>query len=303
MKPHPIQFAPPSPSSGKVKYGAAGPSHWSIFWRDFGVENQPLERCFIPGDGQQIVDAQWAHFADCLPRGAEVIDLGCGAGILGRLLLGHRNDLRVTGIDFANVPSSDTANLAIHPWVSMEDLPFDDGAFDAAISLFGIEYGNIDETARELARVLKPGARFRFLVHHHESEIVREGSTRQRGLRELLSGKLKAAFLAGELESFDQQQRKLRSQFPNEPSVRHFSDYFRRNIARTRAERQAMWQKLADDLEPEIALTIQMERSAKSASQMGVWLAPFLSHMNEVSVSVLRRRSGEPISWVVDGKH
>jgi SAM-dependent methyltransferase len=291
----------PSVKKAKLKYGTAGSSHWSMFWRDFGVENRPLERCFIPGDGQHVVDRHWAKLADDLPKAARVIDLGCGAGILGRNLLTHRSDLLVTGVDFAQVPVTQLANLTIHPWVSMEELPFEDGAFDAAISLFGIEYGNMEETARELGRVLLPGACFSFLVHHQESEIVREGSMRLKGLRELLSGKLKAAFLAGRISDFDQQQQRLRIQFPNEPSVKLFSDHFRRNITRTRAERQGIWQKLANDLEPEITLTMHMERSAKSASQLGNWLVPLLSMMTAASVSTLRRNSGEPIAWHVSG--
>jgi ubiquinone/menaquinone biosynthesis C-methylase UbiE len=290
----------PTPK-GKFKNGAAGPSDWSTFWRDFGVEDKLLERCHIPGDGRSVVDQHWAQFADALPPEAEVIDLGCGAGIVGRILLSRRSDLRVTGVDFAKVPMIDVKNLTVHPWVNMEALPFGDNSFDAAISLFGIEYGNINETARELGRVLKPGGRFSFLVHHYESEIVREGSTRLRGLRELLSGKMKAAFLVGKIADFDQQYQKLRDQFPSEPSIKIFSDYYRRNIARTRQERQAIWQKLADDLDPEIALTKDMERSAKSAAQMGTWLVPLLSIMREFSVAVLRRRSGEPIAWAVTG--
>jgi ubiquinone/menaquinone biosynthesis C-methylase UbiE len=156
------------------------------------------------------VDQHWAQFADVLLPEAKIIDLGCGAGIVGRILLNHRSDLRVTGVDFAKVPTIEVENLTILPWVNMEALPFGDDSFDAAISLFGIEYGNIDEIARELPRVLKSGGRFSFLVHHQESEIVREGSTRLRGLRELLSGKMKAAFLVGKIADFDQQDQKLR---------------------------------------------------------------------------------------------
>lgn len=286
---------------GKLKYGTAGPSHWSTFWRDFGVENQPHERCYIPGDGRHVVDRHWAHFANDLPCGAQVIDLGCGAGILGCILLSRRSDLHVTGVDFAQVPAISRANLTVHPWVSMEALPFGESCFDAAVSLFGIEYGNMDETSRQLGRVLKSGGRFSFLVHHHESEIVREGSMRQRGLRELLSGKVKAAFLAGDLASFDHHRERLRRQYPDEPSVKLFSNHFRGQIARTRAERLAIWQKLVDDLDPELTLTMQMERSAKSAVQMGSWLVPLLSTMSAVNVSVLRRASGEPIAWEVSG--
>ena len=285
----------------KLRYGAAGPSYWTTFWRDFSVDDRPLERCHIPGDGQQAVDGHWAHFADGLASEGQVIDLGCGAGILGRVLIKHRRDLRVAGVDFAQVPAIIMANLTIHPWVSMDDLPFGDASFDAAASLFGIEYGQIDQTARELARVLKPGAPFSFLIHHHQSEIVREGAVRQRGLRDLLSGRMRAAFLAGAAERFEEQYRRLETEFPKEPSVKMFSDHFRRNLTRSQGERHELWQKLADALDPEITLTLQMEKCAKSAEQLGIWLVPLLSAMRAVRVSVLRRASGEPIAWDVSG--
>ena len=281
--------------------GATGQALWSTFWQDLTTENVPHERCHIPGDGRPLVDRHWAQFADALPPGAHVLDLACGAGIVGATLLRRRDDLYVTGVDWANVPIAPVANLTIRPWVSMEDLPFADASFDAAVSLFGIEYGDIGKIAPELRRVLKPGARFSFLVHHAESEILREGATRRRALREALSGKMKSAFLAGNLTAVDHQRQRLATEFPGEPTLKLLTDYFRRHIARTRAERQALWQKLTGDFEPEIALLGHLERSAKSASEMGAWLASLLSGMSLVSVSILRRGSGEPIAWAVNG--
>src|SRR5687768_1584297 len=129
------------PSTAKGGDSAEEPRLWSAFWQEFSLEDVPHERCHIPGDGRYVVDQHWAHFANILPRGAQVIDLGCGAGIVGRTLLGHRSDLRVTGVDFANVPTPAVENLTILLGVRMEALPFNDRRFDAAISLFGIEYG------------------------------------------------------------------------------------------------------------------------------------------------------------------
>jgi len=291
----------PRASQSALGHGAPGPSLWSEFWQEFCLENQPHERCHIPSDGRQAVDGHWAHFAASLPCGAHVIDLGCGAGIVGRTLLGHRKDLLVTGIDFADVPIPNVENLTIHPWVSMEALPFDDGRFDAAISLFGIEYGDIGKTAGELARTLKRGGRFSFLVHHVESEILCESSTRRRGLRDLLSPRVKAAFLSGNRVGLEQQTKRLCHQYPGEPSVRLFTNLLRRDVVRSRAERQSAWQNLLNGLHTEIALLTQLERSAKSAPEMGNWLVPLLPIMTAVGVSTLRRNSGEPIAWQVNG--
>ena len=291
-----------SPSASKSAAKArAGPSHWSEFWQEFSPQDQPQERCYIPGDARAAVDRHWIGFAVSLPREAKVLDIGCGAGVIGRTVLSHRADLLVTGIDFANVPVPNVRNLTIHPWVSMESLPFADQCFDAAVSLFGIEYGDIGKTAAELGRVLKPGAGFSFLVHHVESEIVREGGTRRRGLQELLSPKVRAAFLAGGIAALDQQLDRLGNQFPGEPSVKLFSKCLRRDVARCRPERQAGWQNLLDGLGTEISLLTQLERSAKSPVEMGRWFAPLLATMAKVGVSVLRRTSGEPIAWSVAG--
>lgn len=299
MKPEPIRVPPQIARAGMRP--ATGQGLWSTFWQDFCLEGEPHERCHVPGDGRAVVDAHWAAFADGLERGAQVIDLGCGAGVAGCALLRRRGDLQVTGVDWANVPVTRRPNLTIHPWVSMEALPFEDGGFDAAISLFGIEYGDIGKTGAELARVLKPGAAFSFIVHHRESEISREGMARRRALRELIAGGMKAAFLAGDAAGIDRQRQRLRAQFPGEPAVNLFGGYYHRNATRTRAERQAIWQKLAGEIDPEIALLGHLERSAKAPAELGAWLVPLLAGMARVSVAVLRRGSGEPIAWEVSG--
>jgi SAM-dependent methyltransferase len=296
---HNVAFSPAS--IGKGGDSAEDPGLWSTFWQEFCLENVPHERCHIPGDGRYVVDQHWAHFANILPRGAQVIDLGCGAGIVGRTLLNRRSDLRVTGIDFANVPTPAVENLTILPGVRMETLPFEDRHFDAAISLFGIEYGNIDQTARELGRVLKPGAHFSFLVHHLDSEIVGEGIYRRKALGQLLSARVRAAFLSGSMASIGLQIVRLREQFPGEPSIALFTNYLRHHAVRPRVERQAKWQNLLDGLGPEIALLERLEQSAKSAAGVGCWLASLLSVMRVVSIALLPRSSGEPIAWQVNG--
>lgn len=301
MKLEPIRAALPHAPQAEAKNNTAGSRLWSAFWQEFCPEDEPHERCHIPGDGQQVADRHWRDFADRLPREAKIIDLGCGAGIVGRLLLNHRPDLRVTGVDFADVPALSVPNLTVHPWTCMEELPFERGSFDAAISLFGIEYGNIDRAARELGRVMKPGARFSFLTHHRDSEIACEGRTRQTALRTLLSERVRRAFLAGSVTETDRQLGRLRSQFPGEPSIALFSTYIRKNLASSSKERQAIWQGMLDALEPEIALLSLLEGSTKSAAELGAWLPPLLSIMRGVSITVLRRGSGQPIAWHVAG--
>jgi SAM-dependent methyltransferase len=293
------------PATAAKRYGAGGPESWTAFWQGFCPEKGPHERCSVPGDGRDTVDRHLARFASDLPPGAHVIDLGCGAGIVGRELLSRRSDLRVTGVDWADLPALRQANLAIHTRVRMESLPFGDNSFDAAVSLFGIEYGNIAETAGELGRVLRPGARFSFLLHHRESEIVRASGEQRMALKELISGQMRGAFLSGSAAGVDEQRRSLGRRFPNESMVGLVGNHFRRNIDRTRAERQAIWQKLADDLGPEISLLLQLERSAKSAAEIAVWLVPLLSTTTPFGrtdrMERLRRQIGGRPPWLFGG--
>jgi SAM-dependent methyltransferase len=49
-----------------------------------------------------------------------------------------------------------------------ESMPFEDGFFDAVISVNAIDHVNdFEATAKEIKRVLKPGGRFRMHVHYH----------------------------------------------------------------------------------------------------------------------------------------
>lgn len=281
--------------------GTAGASHWSTFWRDFGEGDQRPERCHVPGDGRQVIDRHLASFAAALPPQARIIDLGCGAGYAGHKLLAHRADLQVTGVDFAEVPSLSAPGLTVLPGIDMAALPFDSGQFDAAVSLFGIEYAAIAQTARELVRVLRPGSPFSLVVHHRDSEIAREGLCRVTGIRDVLSGKVRAAFLAGDQARLDRHRIRLLDQHPGEPTVKLMTGYLARSISQPRASRHAIWDKLTGDVATEVTLTSQMVRSAKDPEQLGAWLAPLLAAMARVDVSVLRRGSGEPIAWSVSG--
>jgi len=255
----------------------------------------------VPGDGRQVIDRHLAAFAVNLPLRARVIDLGCGAGYLGKLLRTLRPDLQVTGVDFAGVPGLETPGLTILPWVDMAALPFEQNQFDGAVSLFGSEYGAIGQTAPELARVLKPGSPFCLVVHHRDGEIAREGIARVTGIRSVLAGKVKAAYLAGDQTRLDQRRIGLLDQHAGEPTVRLMADYLVRTLQQSRAQRLANWEKLASDVATEVALTSEMVRCAKGPEQLATWLVPLLANNAQVSAAVLRRQSGEPIAWSVSG--
>jgi len=108
--------------------------------------------------------AAWA--AAALPPGARVVDVAAGPGTLS--LLAAAAGARVSAIDFSEqmtdrfrerATALDLAGACDIRVGDGQKLPFPDGAFDAAFSMFGLMFFPDRQAGfRELRRVLKPGA-------------------------------------------------------------------------------------------------------------------------------------------------
>jgi demethylmenaquinone methyltransferase/2-methoxy-6-polyprenyl-1,4-benzoquinol methylase len=117
------------------------------------------------------MDERWRRRAIALlapPPGGRVLDLCCGTGDVVFHLLRTDPTLQVTGIDFC-APMLDRARergaaartTAHFLEGDVMALPFDDASFDGATMGFSLRnVVDIDATLREIARVLRPGARF-----------------------------------------------------------------------------------------------------------------------------------------------
>lgn len=103
-----------------------------------------------------------------------VVDVGCGEGQISRLAVDA--GLSVLGVDpaFAQVAEAERRS---HPWGinkgdvyvqgSALDLPVRDGSADMAIACLVFEHiPDVDAALTEVARVLRPGGRFLFLLNH-----------------------------------------------------------------------------------------------------------------------------------------
>jgi SAM-dependent methyltransferase len=139
---------PPSP--------LATPMPWDLVSGAYVEEVAPLLARFA-ADALEMVP---------LVKGARVIDVAAGPGTLS--LLAARAGAKVTAIDFAPAMIALLKGaLAEEPSLSLEAsvgdgmaLPFEDGSFDAAFSMFGlIFFPDRARGLRELARVLRPGGR------------------------------------------------------------------------------------------------------------------------------------------------
>lgn len=147
---------------------------WSVFWH-----SDQLQSCLPASSsaGIESLQGRWRDFFDALPDGAEFLDLGTGnGGLATQAVVASQTRVRpfsIHGVDLADikpesfVSSADSllAGVEFHARTTMEDLPFDDGFFDAVASQYAIEYSNTEKSIPEALRVLRVGGAFRFLLH------------------------------------------------------------------------------------------------------------------------------------------
>lgn len=99
--------------------------------------------------------------------GQRVLDLATGTGWASRSVAQRYRGTVVTGVDIADEMLEFARQAAAKQELEVayrhgdaERLPFDDGAFDAVVSTFGVMFAsNPAVAAAELARVVKPGGR------------------------------------------------------------------------------------------------------------------------------------------------
>lgn len=112
------------------------------------------------------------------PRpGERILDVATGTGWTSRLLA--QRGATVTGVDIAAdllAAAQDSAAAAGLPiryeLGDAEQLPFEDGAFDAVVSTFGVMFANRPEAAAaELARVCRPGGRLALTTWDAEGNV------------------------------------------------------------------------------------------------------------------------------------
>jgi SAM-dependent methyltransferase len=69
------------------------------------------------------------HFAELIPQGHAVLDVGCGDGLIDRLILDRRADLQIRGVDPLVRPS---AHIPVTPFDGRR-LPFPDRSWDTVL--------------------------------------------------------------------------------------------------------------------------------------------------------------------------
>lgn len=145
---------------------------WSRFWADGGAG--PESGC-LPNALKAMDAVQrevWQGFAKSLAKGARVLDLATGDGLVLGKMKASRPDLKLTGVDSSPVLPASRHGIKLRAGIDMERLPFADGSFDAVTSQFGFEYGDWERAAAEVSRVLKPNGKLQLVVHYRDGPIV-----------------------------------------------------------------------------------------------------------------------------------
>jgi SAM-dependent methyltransferase len=182
--------------------------HWDRF-----LQTGAIASCPTSADGTYDLELAegWRTFFASLPAHSTVLDVGTGNGPI-LLIAKAESDraglsLRLHGSDRAAIDppryvpdgAQRYAGIMFHPGASTEALPFDTGLIDAVTGQFALEYGDPVRSIGEVARVLRPAASARFVVHHAQSIVV---ETARRSLRH-------ADWIRGELQVFERLERFL----------------------------------------------------------------------------------------------
>jgi len=130
------------------------------------------------------VAAGWRTFFQSMPSGSRILDLCTGNGAVAVIAAEsnaiYSKGFTITGVDLADIdPRRFVHRLGVIardvtfvPRTSVEQLPFADASFDAAVSQYGIEYSNLDKSLGEAVRVLAPGGRLRLFMHAKEGTVA-----------------------------------------------------------------------------------------------------------------------------------
>lgn len=135
---------------------------------DFGQMTRAQQETWSTGDFHEVA-RQNVHMAETLCQAVDprpnqrVLDVACGSGTAA--LVAARRYCHVTGIDYvpalverARARAQASGLEADFQVADAQDLPFEDGSFDAILSVYGVQFApDQEKAASEMLRVCRPG--------------------------------------------------------------------------------------------------------------------------------------------------
>ncbi len=107
--------------------------------------------------------SRWKFVVQRVERGSSVLDIGCGDGVLGAMLIAERS-CTVTGVDVSTYAIEQAGKRGVTGQrvdIDTESLPYADDSFDAVIASCVLEHiGRPEHVICEAWRVLRDGGKF-----------------------------------------------------------------------------------------------------------------------------------------------
>jgi len=290
---------------------------WGRFW-----SNRRSSASGSLPKGLQKIDLvqrqHWHAFARSLAKGARVLDLGTGDGVvLGKMSL-VRPDLKLVGVDSSPSLPPSPRRMILKPRVEMERLPFPDASFDAVVSQFGLEYADTSTAALEVGRVLRPDGRLQLIVHHRSGPIVAHNLPRREALawasspdqylekaRALVRARARAQLPTPEF--FVQAPHEARRRYPSEVVATEFVGAILETLELGRAARPSesleVLQALEERAGNEIARIDALERVACDAGGIDTILKKLRAGSVEAAEprEIFEEGAQRPFAWLLSG--
>ena len=151
---------------------------WSLFWHQ--GHSTTFGDYFKQGYAGPVAD-WWHSKLTTLPTGSVVLELGCGncsllpamisSGIKGKYIGVDLARVRLSAVSEQGLPESGI-EVRLHSEIPAENVPEADVSIGLVVSVFGIEYSDLDQSLPEVLRLLKPGGQFCALLHHDDSVVT-----------------------------------------------------------------------------------------------------------------------------------
>ena len=156
--------------------------HWEAYYRGGAIATCPMGP-----DTTYTLELRdlWLAFFAAIDDGGRVLDVGCGNGAIALLAkeaaTAVGRHFEIHGADLASidpprhVPNGAAlfAGIEFHAGMPCERLAFEAGAFDAVSGQYALEYTDTPRSLAEIRRVLRPGGRALFIMHHQHSVLIR----------------------------------------------------------------------------------------------------------------------------------
>jgi ubiquinone/menaquinone biosynthesis C-methylase UbiE len=265
---------------------ATAPTPWDRYWAYGNLHS--FSQVQSGNYGGAVGEFWRGRFADLGPN-ARVLDIATGNGAVALLALeaGDEADqaLAVTGTDLAAIDPArglddptlraQAQRVRFHGRTPAERLPFESASMDHVCSQFGIEYSDLAQSIPEATRVLAPAGTIDFILHHHQSQIVRAALAEAEQL----------AFVLDEVQLYLKARNLLRAMAQTPPG---------RKGGRTNAKTQKRQQALDQ------AIT-RIQEAALGATDASMLRGP-LNYIQEILAMIGQRRPAELLRWLEEAR-